>query len=62
MELILILAYFIAGYWSVGQTLYANKVVFYSSGLYHFMKKFLLGIGLGWILIPVAVIKKIVSH
>ncbi len=55
----LLLAYFIAGYWAVGQTIYANKVVFYSSGLYFFMKKLLLGIGLGWILIPVAVIKKL---
>lgn len=59
MEIILLLAYLIAGYWSVGQTVYANKVVFYSSGYAFFVKKFTIGLFLGWILIPVAVIKKL---
>lgn len=62
MGLVLFVAYLIAGYWSVGQTVYANKVVFYSSGYAFFVKKFTIGLFLGWILIPAAIIKKLASH
>lgn len=62
MGLVLFVAYLIAGYWSVGQTVYANKVVFYSSGYAFFVKKFTIGLFPGWILIPAAIIKKLASH
>ena len=35
--------YIVLGYWSVGQTIYANR--------------FILGFMFGWVLIPVAIIK-----
>ena len=50
------LIYFIAGYWAVGQTLWANTVMF-GDPMQLFFKRLILGIFLGWILIPVALIK-----
>ena len=35
--------YIVLGYWSVGQTIYANKII--------------IGLMFGWVLIPVAIIK-----
>ena len=58
MESIITIIYMVAGYWAVGQTIYANKVVIYTGNTF-FLKKVALGFMLGWILIPVAVIKKI---
>ena len=57
-EQIVIIIYLIAGYWAVGQTVYANKIVI-NTGNALFVKKVTLGFLLGWILIPVAIIKKI---
>lgn len=60
MDMILLIIYFIAGYWAVGKTIYANKIVIYTGNAL-FFKKLFLGMFLGWILIPVAIIKKIIS-
>ncbi len=57
-EQIIIIIYLVAGYWAVGQTIYANKVVIYTGNAL-FVKKVTLGFLLGWFLIPVAIIKKI---
>ncbi len=54
---ILVIAYFVLGYWAVGQTLFANKIRFGTVGNL-FAQRFWLGFLLGWILIPVAIIKK----
>lgn len=53
-----IFIYFILGYWSVGKTIYANKI---RMGTYSnlFIERLGLGVVLGWILIPVAIIKVI---
>lgn len=58
MGSVLIILYFVAGYWAVGQTIYANKVVVYTGNAL-FLRKMSLGFAFGWILIPIAIIKKI---
>lgn len=58
MGSILLLAYFILGYWAVGQTVYANSVMIYSSFYAMFMKKLIIAMFFGWILIPAALIKR----
>ena len=58
---ILFIVYSIAGYWAVGKVIYANKVVIYS-GTYFYAKKIVLGLCLGWILIPIAIIKTIMNR
>ena len=42
--------YIVLGYWSVGQTIYANKIIIGPMGTL-WIKRF------GWVLIPVAIIK-----
>lgn len=56
--MLLLLLYAVAGYWAVGRTIYANKVVI---GTWNavFMQKAVLGFALGWALIPIALIKLI---
>lgn len=58
----IILLYFILGYWAVGRVLYADKVVVYSSWAAFAAKKLAIGVVLGWILIPVAIIKVIAGR
>ncbi len=57
---IFLLIYFAVGYWAVGQTIYANRIIF---GTFKdiFLEKFMLAFLLGWILIPIAIIKKILQ-
>lgn len=53
---VLLLAYCIAGYWACGVTIYANKI---RIGTWNdlFLNRLIVGIILGWILTPVALIK-----
>ena len=51
----LLIAYWVAGYWATGRTIYANKVVIYSGNSF-FLKRAALGLFFGWILIPIALI------
>ena len=57
---ILILVYFVAGYWAAGQTIYANKI---RIGTFKdlVLTRIIVGALLGWVLIPVAIIKKVIS-
>ena len=56
--MILIIAYMVLGYWAAGETIYKNRVVIeFKFGAY-FMERLTLGSILGWILIPIALIKK----
>lgn len=57
---ILALVYIVAGYWSTGQTIYANKIIISSEGQL-FARRFAIGFFFGWVLIPVALIKKFLS-
>ncbi len=53
--MILVILYFILGYWATGQTVYRNKILFgTASGI--FIQRLTLGFALGWILIPIALI------
>lgn len=58
MELIVGLAYVVLSYWAAGQTIYANKIrIGRMTDL--FLNRLIVGLLLGIVLIPVAVIKKI---
>lgn len=60
MEAIIIIAYAALGYWAAGQTVYANKIRIGTwSDL--FFTRLVVGLFLGFILIPVAIIKKILT-
>lgn len=49
--------YFVLSYWAVGKVIYADKVVVYSSWTAFFAKKMAIGLLIGWILIPIAILK-----
>lgn len=57
METVILIIYAVASYWATNKVLYEGKVVFYSSAYVHYMKKFLIGMMFGWILIPIAILK-----
>lgn len=61
MDIIIIVVYAALGYWVAGKTVYANKI---RIGTWDnlFFTRLVVGILLGWILIPVALIKKIFFH
>jgi hypothetical protein len=48
-------------YWAVGQTIYANKIQI-GPMKDIFLTRFVLGVLLGLILIPVAILKKLFIH
>ena len=48
METVLLIIYAAASYWATNKVLYEGKVVFYSSAYVHYI---------GWILIPIAILK-----
>ena len=56
---IIALLYVAAGYWATGEVLYKNKIIieFQSGAL--FARKLIYGAFLGWILIPIAIVKKL---
>ena len=58
METVLLIIYAAASYWATNKVLYEGKVVFYSSAYVHYMKKFLIGMMFGWILIPIAILNR----
>lgn len=55
---VLFLLYAALGYWATGVTIYANKIVIHALGEL-FIQRLIFGVFLGWILIPVALIKTI---
>lgn len=50
--------YLVLAYWSVGYTIYANRILI-GTGYGIFCKKMAIGLLIGWILIPVAILKLI---
>ena len=61
METIVAILYGLLSYWAIGQTLYANYIrMGTASNL--FVTRFILGCLLGFILIPIALIKKIIRR
>ena len=55
---VLFFIYVILGYWATGKTLFYNKIVCRAPGVL-FGERLGLGILLGWILIPVALLMKL---
>lgn len=53
---VLFIIYAALGYWATGVTIYANKVVIHAFGQL-FLQRLIIGTLLGWILIPIAIIK-----
>ncbi len=58
MDTVFFIIYGALGYWAAGKTIYANKI---RIGTFKdlFLTRFIVGILLGFILIPVAIIKSI---
>lgn len=56
--LILFIIYLVLGYWATGETLFKNKILIGTPGKVS-EERLLFGALLGWILIPVAIIRKI---
>lgn len=56
MNNILLLVYLVVGYWAVGQTIFANKIRIGSWDKL-FLERLIIAVFLGFILIPVALIK-----
>lgn len=55
---LLLIAYAIASYWTYGRV-NRNKVYIYSDSFYHFGRKLIFSLFLGWILIPIALLMSI---
>lgn len=53
---ILFFIYMAFGYWATGRTIYANKILI-GTGNAIFIRRLIWGTLLGWILIPVALIR-----
>lgn len=56
--MVLFVIYAALGYWATGVTIYANKIVFHRFGEL-FLMRLILGTMFGFVLIPVAIIKKL---
>lgn len=56
----LAIVYIIAGYWAAGVVLYENKIVFHAFGQL-FIQKLVLGTLFGFVLIPIAILKRLFS-
>lgn len=52
----LLIIYLVLGYWATGKTIYANKIYIGSLSNYWF-QRLMWGAVLGWLLIPVAIIR-----
>lgn len=58
MDTLILLAYLALGYWAVGVLFYENKIVFHTFGAL-FLRKLCLGLFLGIVIIPIAVLKRL---
>lgn len=56
----LIIIYLILGYWSTGRTIYRNRILIGTAeGI--FLERVIMGFLLGWILIPIAIIRLLIG-
>lgn len=55
--IVLFFIYMALGYWATGKTIYANKILI-GTGSAIFMRRIIWGTLFGWILIPLALIKR----
>lgn len=61
MDLIIFLVYIALGYWAVGETIDANRIII-STFHANFMRKVTIAFVCGFVLIPVAIIKKLITR
>lgn len=61
VQLVAISIYTIIGYWAVNKVLYEDKIIIYSDGFALFEKKLVYALFLGWLFIPIAIIKSIIK-
>lgn len=57
----LVILYLALGYWAVGKTVYQNQILVSNKIGGIFFQKLAMAFVLGWILIPIAIIKLIIS-
>ncbi len=57
----LFIVYAVIAYWAAGVVIYENKVIIHTFGTY-FIQRLCYGIFFGIILIPVAIIKRLLSN
>ena len=62
LTFILLIAYMVAGYWAAGQTIYRNRIVFERKIGDYFVQRLGYGLILGWALIPIAIIRKLIGR
>ncbi len=58
MDTLILLVYLALGYWAAGVVFYENKIVFHTFGAL-FLRKLCLGLFLGIVIIPIAVLKRL---
>ncbi len=58
----LFIIYLVLGYWAAGQTIFKNKVIISFRFGGAFLYRLIAACFLGWILIPVAIIKMLFFH
>lgn len=59
MDMVFILVYAALGYWAAGVLFFENKIVVHTFGAL-FLKKLCLGMFLGIVIIPIAVLKRLI--
>lgn len=57
---LLIVLYIILSYWAAGEVIYSNKIIMHRFGMY-FVQRLCYGLFLGIFLIPIAIIKIIMT-
>lgn len=56
-----VILYMILSYWAIGKVWYSKRVYLVTDTIGFYMQRFIIGICLGWILIPIAIIMKILG-
>lgn len=59
MDTLILLVYLALGYWAAGVLFYENKIVIHAFGAL-FFRKLVLGMFLGIIIIPIALLKRLI--
>lgn len=62
MTYVLFFLYLAAGYWAAGETIFKNRIIIEYKFGDAFVQRMIFGAVLGWILIPVAILKRAFGH
>ena len=61
MDYIILILYVVFSWMAIDKVWYSKRVYLVGDSLYFYMKKFLMAFFLGWIMIPIAIVMKIVG-